>query len=65
MNAEERLADLRAKVARLHDWLQDRDTGGRADAVLTVKSVLFVMREGSHWLPVRGWPSAELPQGQT
>ncbi len=38
---------------------------GLRPALCEGKSVLFVMREGSHWLPVRGWPAAELPQGQT
>lgn len=45
MNTEERLADLRSKVAKLHDWLQDRaKPGTRGAEVVTVKSVLFVMQ---------------------
>ena len=32
---------------------------GLRPALCESKCILFVIREGSHWLPIRGWPSAE------
>ncbi len=34
-------------------------TNGLRPALCEGKCVLFVIREGSHWIPVRGWPAAE------